>query len=175
MQLLLVNQIVHSFVHSFIHSLIIQSSASLSDSHKSHYLPCSTRSILILYTVYSLPCSNTLLISYSSIIPFSRHVFLLYLSISICPQRSLVVRSFPLQRCHSLLSSLRYLVTFVRHSLLVTPPTKSIRSLRVPHTGRSKCNRPLCSMPIVPAASLFVPISSLLCCSRCSTAENKTK
>lgn len=166
-----------SVSHSFVHS---QSFTVIQSFFIIHSLSFSTRlaftrPILTRYIVFSLPCSNTLLISNSYIIPCSRYVFLLYLSIylsiSFYHQRSLVVCSSPLQLslvtffvafpfyvCSSLVT--RY-STYKKYSLVTRSTHTHSHTHSHTHTGRSKCNRPLCSMAIVPAALLFVPISSL--------------
>lgn len=179
MQLLLVNQIVQSFVHSFIHSSIIQSS----HNHKSKVISLIISLVLLvkhLLVQFSLVilCSRYLVAT-----PCSSFIRLLSLSLVTCSfsiyhQRSLVVRH-PLCSCHSLLSSLRYLVKFVRHSLLVTPPTESIRSLRVPHTHTHTQGGPSVTVPFVPC-QLFQPLCFLYPYRRyfvvlVARPENKTK
>lgn len=127
MQLLLVNQIVQSFVHSFIHSSIIQSS----HNHKSKVISLIISLVLLvkhLLVKFSLvilcsrylvatPCSSLVL----SIIPFSRFVFLLYLSISIINVHSLCVIPFAAVTRYFLRCVISLSLFVTRYSLLLLP------------------------------------------------------
>lgn len=167
-----------SFVHSFSHSSIIQLSLNhtLTVISLIFSLVILVKHLLVQFALVIL-CSRYLVATLAHLL-FVYYPFLSLRvpSLSIYHQRSLVV-SHPLCSCHSLLSSLRYLVKFVRHSLLVIPPTESIRSLRVPHTHTQ--GGPSVTVPFVPC-QLFQPLCFLYPYRRyfvvlVARPENKTK
>lgn len=168
-----------SFVHSLIHSSIIQSSLNHTSTVISlilslvllvkHLLVQFALVILCFRYLVATPCSSFIRLLSLSLVTCS---FSIYLSLSIINDHSLCDIPFAAVTRYFLCYVISLSLFVTRYSLLLLPKVFARYAFHThTHTGRSKCNRPLCSMPIVPAALLFVPISSLLCCSRCSTRK----